>query len=101
MKRDLPFEREVSAEIASDIRRCKSNLTKLHAQNMDVSITVGGCETEHKASVFYEFTPAERRTWDYPGYPAQAEILHVYVGDTDIVKLMSQEALKELSDSLA
>ena len=92
---------EVTTELRADIARHKALLTYRHSHAvMDVVLNVGGCETELKAEVYFERTPAEPRAWDYPGDPAQAEILHVYVGDTDIGKLMSAEALNELSESL-
>jgi hypothetical protein len=91
---------EVSAEIKRDIARCKERHTKYQAYTVDVILNVGGCETVCRAEVHFEYTPEEPRAWDYPGYPAWAEILRVMVGDKDILWLMSKEAVEELEESL-
>jgi hypothetical protein len=94
------LQREVSTEVRSDIARRKANITVLSSYTVDVILNVGGCESVFRADVVFEFTRAERGTWDYPGRPAQAEVLHVMVGETDIVSLISREALTELAESL-
>ena len=85
---------------ASHAARCARNHTKYSSYTVDVVLNVGGCETECRADVYFEYTPEEPRGWNYPGCPASAELRHVRVGALDVLPLMSAEAVRELEESL-
>jgi hypothetical protein len=38
-----------------------------------------------------EVDPGERRTWDEPGYPAEAILITAEVGGVDVMSILSQE----------
>jgi hypothetical protein len=48
---------------------------------------------EVELTVYFDFQPEERMTWDYPGCPAQAEVTEVLVEATGAeVCLLQEEA---------
>jgi hypothetical protein len=48
--------------------------------------------------IHFDFHAAEPRAYDYPGYPAEAEVLQVTVNGNDITDRLDAAALKALEE---
>lgn len=46
------------------------------------------------------YTPAERQTYDHPGYPAEIEDLRVYLGKLDITDQLNDDQLELAAEQL-
>lgn len=50
--------------------------------------------------VDFDYSPAESRTWDHPGSPAEASICAVLVGGVDIVEMLSDEQHQRIEEAV-
>ena len=60
------------------------------------SITVLGVPMD----VQFEFDPAEAASFDFPGCPAEVEVICAKVGDHDLTDLLSASAVDAIEDAL-
>lgn len=44
-----------------------------------------------------QYTPAEPKSWDNPGTPAEFEVVSVYVGDAEVGEALSECAIEDLT----
>lgn len=50
--------------------------------------------------VLFEYDPEVAQTWDEPGIPAQVTIHHVLLDGMDIIDLLKDEVIQELTDEI-
>lgn len=52
----------------------------------------------YRLNVDYNFYPAEMATWEYPGSPAEVELLSIELEDIDIMELLDQNQLYDIEN---
>lgn len=64
-----------------------------------IPVGVDGDEDEITVDVEFTYTPEEPRAWDYPGYPAEAEVLGVIVKETgvNITPTLSSDMIRAIA----
>jgi hypothetical protein len=50
--------------------------------------------------VEYDYSPEERQTLEYPGYPEHVEICEVLVNGVDIISLLDTDAIEALESEV-
>lgn len=53
-----------------------------------------------RLTIIYDYTPAERATYDYPGYPEIIEVTNVLVGPFDITELLSPQQIDDIVSAM-
>lgn len=67
----------------------------------DLFVELPSGDDEINALAVFNFSPEEKATHDYPGCPAEVELLHLFGSDLiDIKPQLSDEAVRSIEDTL-
>ncbi len=55
---------------------------------------------DNEITVEYDLFPAEKRTWDYPGCPAELQITDILIGSKSIIDSYDDSMLSKLEDNI-
>lgn len=91
VERHKSLAEEASADLARDIAQRKDEILK-HANGFitkTLKLEIMGVECEIQCELSFTYHPEEPRAWDYPGYPAEAELLSVKCGETELIDLLT------------